>query len=112
MSGTTARRARTHRGWASLAAFTAAFAVFEVAKHRGWTLPGALLGAALPLAAVTAPVKAVVQHPAAPLTAILGVLVPMPHAAAVALFTLTLAWLTHVSVLRMRRVPTPVTSRS
>ncbi|MBB1247160.1 hypothetical protein GL263_26970, partial [Streptomyces durbertensis] len=36
-------------GWLLLAAFTLAFAAFEAAKHQGWTLPAAAVGAALPL---------------------------------------------------------------
>ncbi|GLF95636.1 hypothetical protein [Streptomyces yaizuensis] len=35
--------------WGTLGAFLLAWDIFEVAKHQGWVIPAALVGAALPL---------------------------------------------------------------
>ncbi|MER6917177.1 hypothetical protein ABT354_36515 [Streptomyces sp. NPDC000594] len=35
--------------WGALGTFLLAWDVFEMAKHQGWVIPGALVGAALPL---------------------------------------------------------------
>lgn len=98
----------SRRGWLALAVFLTAFALFEAVKHRGWTIPAAAAGAALPFLAFTAPLAAVLRHPLPPLCVLVAVMfVPQPSAAAIAEFTGALAWLAHIAYRRARPASAP-----
>ncbi|MEU6644644.1 hypothetical protein ABZ863_19105 [Saccharomonospora sp. NPDC046836] len=87
-------------GWLLLAGVCGAFAAFEITKHLGWTVPGALLGALLPFAARLRPMR-VLAHWAPPLVVLVAfTVVPETQAQAAPGFTLGLVWLTHVALAR------------
>ncbi|SDC23002.1 hypothetical protein [Actinokineospora iranica] len=90
---------RRHPGWLALAGFCVVFAAFEAVKHRGWVIPAAAVGAALPFVPVT-----VLRHWAPP-TAVLVAFTVLPETNTQAApgFTLGLAWLAHVAIQRGTR---------